>query len=118
MLNQVTLTRAVGQNVGDHLPGSGELVIAGEDEAGELLFVVALADKVAAKDFQPAVALPDFLPQVMGGEAEGIGRIARTTGITPVEGQEYGAGASQLGAHHHFRLADGEMYQCAAGEGQ
>ena len=118
MLNQVALAGALLQHIGYQLPGDIKLVITREDESAELLLLVALADEIAAEDFQPAIALPDFLPQVIGGEAERIGRIARAAGMAPVEGQENRVGAGQLGAHHHFRLTDGEMHQCPAGEGQ
>ena len=118
MLDQVTLARPLLQHVGHQLAGGVELVIAGKDEAAELLLVVALADEVTAEDLQPAVALPHFLPQVVGGEAEGVGCVAGPARITAVEGQEVRRRAGQARAHHHFGLADGEMHQRAAGEGQ
>lgn len=62
MLNQVALAGTVFQHIGNQFMGGVQLVVAGKNEAGELLFTVALADRVAVKDFQPALTLPDLFP--------------------------------------------------------
>ena len=62
VLNQILLAwalRAYGllQQAGDR-----QLVVAGEEDPGDLLFLVALSDAIAAEDVEPAFTLPHLLP--------------------------------------------------------
>ena len=117
MFDQVFAARSVGQHGGEQFAGGVELVEAGEDPAGELLLVVAARHDVAAEDVEPGVGLPDLLPEIGGGGAVGVGRIAGAVVVAAVEGQEDAVGAGEAGAHLHLAVADGEMHQRAAGEG-
>ena len=95
-----------------------QLVVAGKDQAADLLFLVSLRDAIAADDLQPAVALPHLLPEI-GGAMTRHHRVAGTAvgaaGIGAlVEGQELGAGPLQACGHLHFAVADGEVHQGAA----
>jgi hypothetical protein len=118
VLDQVTLAGAMLQDIGNQLAGGVQLVVAGEDDAGELFLVVALADQVTAQDFQPAIALPDFFPEVSRGKAFRVGCVTRAAFVAPIEGQEAGRGTGELGGHHDFALAHREMHQGTTGEGQ
>jgi len=94
-------------------------VVAGEDHLLDLLLLVAAADQVAAEDLQPGVALPHLLPEVAGAVAAlGVEGVAGAAVVAPVEGQEGGGGALQLGGHAHLAGAHGEMHQGAAGKGE
>ncbi|MNK98283.1 hypothetical protein D3C87_1186420 [compost metagenome] len=62
VLNQVALAGAVFQYIGNELSRRIELVIARENDAIKLLFVVALADEITVKDVQPALAGPHLFP--------------------------------------------------------
>ena len=120
VLDQITQARAFLQHRFDQQPGDGQLVVAGEDEAADLLGLVALGDAVTTQDLQPALAFPHLLPEVGRGVA-GAERIAGAavgpTGIgAAVEGQELGAAALQPGGHLHLAVAHGEVHQGAAGE--
>ena len=122
MLDQVPQTGAFLQHGLEQQAGHGQLVVAGEDDAADLLFLVALGDAIAAENLQPAVAFPHFLPEIGGavpfhhritGPAVGSSGVA-----TPVEGQELGAGSLETSGHLHIPIAHGEMHQGAAGEGE
>ena len=55
----------------------------------------------------------------MAGDHRVAGAAVGPTGVAAlVEGQELGAGAFQPGRHLHLAVADGEMHQGAAGEGE
>ena len=96
-----------------------ELVVAREDDLLDLLLLVALGDQVAAQDLQPALALPDLLPQVGRAVAAGrVHRVARRAVVALVEGQERRGRPVQLGHHVHFAVADREVHQRPAGERQ
>jgi hypothetical protein len=74
VLDEELSARPFLQNLGLQLPGGVELVITREDDAGDLLLVVAPGHQIAADDLQPTVALPDFLPKVACAVTGGIGR--------------------------------------------
>ncbi|MNL08084.1 hypothetical protein D3C87_1287890 [compost metagenome] len=114
MLNQIFLPGTFCQHSREQLARGIELVVAGEDDAGDLLFAVALGDKVAAEDLQPAIGLPYLFPQVGRAVALRIGRVASGAIVAQVEGQEAGGRALQLGGHHDRTVADGEVHQRAA----
>ena len=121
MLDQVALPRPLRQHVGHELARGVELVVAREDHALELLLVVALADQVAVQDVEPALPRPDLFPQVGGGEALGIGRVAgaaRTIPMAAVERQEHRGRPRQPCGHHHLGLADREMHERPAREAE
>src|SRR5688572_1192977 len=69
VLDQIPPAYAVPQYLRLQLPRHVELVIAGEDDVLDLLAVIALGDDVAPQDLQPALALPNLLPEVGGGVA-------------------------------------------------
>ena len=98
--------------------GDLQLVEAGEDDRRHLLLGVQLGNQVAAQDLQPAFPRPHLLPQVGRAVPVGIHRVARAPVVTPVERQEAGRRAIQLGDHGHRAIADGEMDQGPPGEGQ
>ncbi len=68
--------------------GGIELVVAREQNGLDLLLGIPLGDQVAADDFQPAVALPDLLPQVRDAVTVGIGRVTGATPVAHIERQE------------------------------
>jgi hypothetical protein len=76
VLDEVLLPGTFVEDRGDQLAGGVELVEAGEDHLGHLPLLVLLRDEVAAEQLQPAVALPDVLPQVRGGVAVGVRGVA------------------------------------------
>src|SRR5690606_9073698 len=118
VLNQVPLAGAVLEDIGHQRAGGGELMVAREDNGLGLLLLVALADQVAVKDVEPAVARPDLLPQVGGGEPVRVRRIARAASVSAVEGQKGSRRTQQPRGHLHFALADSEVHQGAARETQ
>ena len=122
VLDQVAPAGAFFQHGLEQQAGHGQLVVAGEDDPADLLFLVALGDAVAAEDLQPAVALPHLFPEV-GGAVPLDHRVARAavrpSGVAAaVEGQELGAGPLQAGGDLHLAVAHGEVHQGAAGEGE
>ena len=90
MLDQVLRAGTVFEHRGLEFPGGVQLVVAGEQVRLELPLVVLLAHEVAAKDFEPTVPLPDFLPQVRGAVPRGIHWVASRTLVSLVERQERG----------------------------
>jgi hypothetical protein len=88
VLDQVLSSRLLRQHRGDQLPRGVELMVAGEDELLDTLLAVALGHHVAAEDLQPAVVLPDLLPQVAGAATARVGRVALGAVIAAVEGEE------------------------------
>ncbi|MNQ91431.1 hypothetical protein D3C85_1068120 [compost metagenome] len=128
VLDQVASSRplsagGVDQRV-DHFP----LVIAREDHGllGDRLavevfrgFLVQVQE--AAQHLEPGIRLEQALPQVAAGVLAVVlrQRVAGTAVFAAqVERQEEGVLAGQLGGHRHLVLADGEMHQGAAFEGQ
>ena len=120
MLDQVLAARPFVQHGGLELARGVELVEAGEDDLLDLLLLVLLGDQVAAEDFEPAFPLPDLFPQVGGAmPAVRVHAGCRPPPSSPwLNGRNTVAGAVQLGRHVHFAVADGEMHQRPAGEGQ
>ena len=116
VLDQVLAARPLGQRRLHQPAGGVELVIAREDDGLDLLLVVAHGDQVALDDFEPRVALPDLLPQVVSAVAGCIRRVAGAAGIAQVEGQELGGRAKQARGHVHVAVADGKVHQRAAWE--
>jgi len=66
VLDQVLLAGAFLQNAPEQLARRVELVVAREDDRGDLFLAVALGDQIAADDLQPAIALPHLFPKVGG----------------------------------------------------
>ena len=65
----------------------------------------------ASEDVQPGVALQDLLPQVRRRRAVRIGRVPGVMVVAPVERQEDGVLARQLGGHLHLAVGHREMHQ-------
>ena len=81
--------RPVREHGGLQLARDVELVVAREDDARDLLLLVALGDEVAAEDLEPALARPDLLPQVGGAVARrGSTGLPGAAVVALVEGQE------------------------------
>ena len=118
VLDQVSLTRPLGFHVFNQFPSGVQLVVAGKDDRADLALVVPLGDQIPLQDLEPALALPDLLPQVGRGIAAFDGLIARTAVIAPIEGKEPRLGARQAGGHLDLALADREVHQSSAREGQ
>ncbi|MNS11096.1 hypothetical protein D3C72_426280 [compost metagenome] len=93
-------------------------MIAGEDDAGDLLLGVPLGDQIAPQDFQPAVALPDLFPQIGRAMPVGVHRVALAAVVALVERQKPRRGTGQPGGHGHLAVADREVHQRAPGEAQ
>ena len=70
------------------------------------------------QDVEPALPRPDLFPQVGGGEACGVGRVAGAAVVAAVEWQEHRDRARQPGRHHHLGLADREMHERPAREAE
>jgi hypothetical protein len=58
------------------LPGGIELVIARKDDARDLLLVITPGDQITPDDLQPAIPLPDFIPEVACAVTGGVRRVA------------------------------------------
>ena len=110
-----TVRRAVGQQPPDHV----ELVVAGEDRLGLLLAgpQVLLGDDlgVVLDDVGQAGRGEDLLPEVVGLQSAGVGRVSGAVVVAPVEGQEPGVLALQLGAEADHLVVDSEVHHAAAG---
>jgi hypothetical protein len=92
-------------------------VIAREDDALQLLLLVAPGDEVAPEDLQPALARPDLLPEIRSPvSALRIDRIARAAVVAQVERQERSRWPFQRGGHLHFAVAHREVDQGAVGK--
>ena len=119
MLNQVLAARPVVEHGGLELSGRVELMKPGEDDLLDLLLLVLLSDQVAAEDFEPALPLPDLLPQVGGAMAAvRVHRVAGPAVVALVERQEHRVRAVQPGRHVNFAVAHGEMNQRPVGKGE
>jgi len=97
--------------------GGVELVVARKDGANQLFLVVLHRDQIAAQDFKPRIFLPHMFPQVAGGIALRIWRVARGTVIAEIEGQKHGLETIELRGHAHFGVRNCEVNEGAAGEG-
>ena len=126
VLHEVAVAGAFGAGGLDELVDDVPLVVAGEQQgladfpfAGDGVGRVAdLQVQELADDVQPGVTLQDLLPQVAGGRALGVDRVPGMAVVAEVEGQEVGVLALELGGHLDFVVADGEVHQGAAAEGQ
>ena len=118
VLDEVALPRPVGLDVGEGLADDAQLVVAGPDRAARfaagdgVLFLDDLG--VIFEDVGEAGGGEDFLPEVVGFEALGVGRVARAVVAPFVEGQEPGGFALQFGAKVDFEVIDGEVDGAAA----
>src|SRR6185437_7038354 len=112
MLNEILAARSILQDCLLELAGDIELVESREDDRGELVLLVTHPNEIATQDVQPALAKPDVLPQIRSRMSGRIGRIAGTTVVSLVEGQEVRGRAHELRRHVHFAIADSEMHQC------
>ena len=74
-----------GRHRRDQAPGHVELVIAGEDDLAELFPGVTPGDQGAAEQIEPGLARPHLLPQIGGGVAVGVGRVAGAAGMAAVD---------------------------------
>ena len=118
MFDQVFAARPFRQHRRQQPARRIQLMVARENPALQALLVITHRHQIAAQDFQPAIALPDFFPKIGGGGAIRVVRIARAEVSAPIEGQEFAVWPGQQRAHLHFAIAGGEMHQRAAGEGQ
>jgi len=116
VLDQVFMSGSFGKHRCQQLAGGVQLLIAGEDHTGDLLLFVTSGNQIAADDLQPALPLPDLLPQVGGTMATLVSRVARRTVIPLVEGKENCGRPLQPGGHPDFRIADRKMDQRPTGE--
>jgi hypothetical protein len=87
------------------------LVEAREDNGRRLLGALAglLDVDEPRQQVQPRLAFPDPLPEVRGGVAVGVLRVARTELATLVERQKAGVLAGQPGRHGHALRVDSEV---------
>jgi len=83
VLDEELAARALFKNLGLKLAGGVKLVIAGENDFRDLLFLVAPGDQIAAQDFQPAIALPNFFPQIARAVAMRVRRVALRAVVPP-----------------------------------
>src|SRR6266704_6006743 len=90
-----------------------------ENDLRNLLFLVLLRDDIAAKDFEPAIARPNFFPEIGGAVTPLLIRgIAGGAVVTAIKRQELGCGTVELRRHHHGHVADREMHEWPIGETQ
>ena len=121
VLDQVALARAVVARVADEPAHAVELLVAGEDQealAGlppAIVLRFDLVDELSDK-VDDAVAGPDVLPQVVGGEASAGGRDRRVSGTAEaplVERQETGLRSGERRCHEHLLRVHGEVGEAA-----
>ena len=113
MLHQVVVTGPVAAGGVSHGQHCVPLVEAGEDRQRRLLLRSlrgGLHVDEAVQQVQPRVALPHPFPQVGGAVSVGVGRIARTQVVAPVERQEPGGLARQAGGHRRLLGVDGKVH--------
>ena len=113
MLDQVAFTGAVIACVAHQPAHAIELLVARKYQepparpAPAIVLHLDLVDELP-DEIEDAIAGPDPLPQVVGGEAHTGGRDRRISSAAEaplVEGQEPGSGAGELGGHEHlFRI--------------
>jgi hypothetical protein len=116
VLDQVLPAGPSSSTVADQLPGDVELVVAGEDDGLDLLLRVPLGDQVAAQDLQPALPLPDLLPEVGGAVPVGLSGIALAAVVAPVERQEGRRRACQPGGHVDLALLTAKCTRAPPGK--
>ena len=118
VLDQILVARPVAAHRSDDGAGGVELVVAREDGVHELPGVVLARHDVAVEDLQPRIARPHRFPQIVGGVARRVGRVARGAGVALVERQEHSGEAIEPGRHPHRRIAQREMHQRPLRKGQ
>ena len=117
VLDQILAPGTIGQHRTLDQAGSIELVIAGEDQVADLLLLVPAGDQIAPEDFEPALTLPDPLPEIgRPMTALGVHRIPGSAVVTLVEGQESRGRPRELGRHLHLVIADGEVNERPIGK--
>ncbi len=72
VLDEILVARPFAEHGLLELACGIELVVTREDDLGDLLLVVLLCHQVPPEDLQPAIALPDLLPQVSRAIAVGL----------------------------------------------
>ncbi len=118
VLNQIpgadSPTGRIGQEPAHHV----QLVVAGPYLLAPLaprFLVLRHHDLgVVLDDVNEPFAGENLVPQVVGLEAVGVRRMARAVVPPPVEGQEPGRLAFEMGAELHLVVVHGEMSQAAA----
>src|ERR1700693_3353738 len=118
MLDEIVLSWTARASVGFQLPNHLQLVIAGKNEGLLLLLLVPLEMHEAGEDVEPAIALPDLLPEIGGLMAVWIGRVARTVVIALVKRQKERLIAFEFGGHKDAIRVDREVNQCALPEAE
>src|SRR4051812_44859799 len=118
MLDQELATSPLGLDRSLELSRGVELVVAGEDDAPDLPLGVPPSNEVAAEDFKPALAFPDFLPEIAGRMPLRVRRVAIAAIVPLVEGQEAGGGSGELRSRVDFAVAHREVDKRPGGEGE
>src|ERR1035441_6231507 len=113
MLDQVFATRTVFEYRCLQIPGDVELMIAGEDDLGDLLLFITLRDQIPAQDLQPTFTSPHLFPYISRGMTLRIYRIAGAALIALIEWQKLRSRPFQLRRHVNFLVGYGEVDQCA-----
>ena len=125
MLDQVRVPGAVCLRVGEQPAHDVELVVRAARSApsaslsladvAKVQSVPCLDDlRVVLEDVGEAVAGEDALPEVVGLEPVGVGRVARAVVPAEVERQEPRSLALQVGAEAHLVVVHGEVHDAAA----
>ena len=103
--------------VAHEAPDAVELLVAREDQeapaglASALVLILDLVDELA-DEVEDAVPRPDPLPEVVGrvaGAGRRDGRVSRAAEAPPVERQEPGLRAEELGGNEHLVRVHGEV---------
>src|ERR1700738_4275544 len=110
MLDEKLTTRTLFEHLRLQLAGGAELVKAGADDFGDLLFFIPAGGQIPPGDFQPAIGLPDFLPQVACAVAV-TGWIALCAVVALVKWQKARAWSGKLGRHLDLAVAHSKMDQ-------
>ena len=113
MLDQIALAHPLGLYVGQQTPHHLQLMIAGPylglGLAPRALVLLLHHLSVVLQDIGQTLFGQYLLPQVIGLDAIGIGRIARAVLIAQVEGQEPGGVPLQRCAKAHLLVVHGKM---------
>src|ERR1700722_20274533 len=110
MLDQILPCWPFRQHGSQEFACGVELMKTWEDDLLDLLLFVLLSHQVTAKDFEPAMSLPNLFPQICGPmSAVWVHWIAGRSVVTLVERQKPRGWAFQLGDHVDFAVADGKM---------
>src|SRR5208282_1170278 len=119
MLDQVALAGSVFRGRLDQATNRVKLVIAREEDfllSGFLPLVVLLFDDMeeVLDQVEHAVAAPDLLPQVRGGEVRGARLVPGAAVLAAVEWQEPGLRPFQFGSDVDQVRVDGEVTEAPA----